>query len=93
VSRDGSSGPDAVQIAAHLRPGIVPRTRAFQGAHVRNRAKFLSVDHGFLVVTSVDISWSAERGNVEFGITIDNANFAESVEREMRGRSNIAKIA
>ena len=81
---DGTSGPDTAQIAAHLRPGIVLRTRTYQGKQVRNHAKFLSVDHRFLVVTSANFSWSAEYGNVELGVTIDNAGVAESVEREMR---------
>lgn len=82
---DGTSGPDAAQIAAQLRPGVVLRTGVYQGKQVRNHAKFLSVDHRFLVVTSANFSWSAEYGNVELGVTIDNANVAESIEREMRG--------
>ena len=81
---DGSSGPAAARIAAYVRPGVVLRTRPYEGKPVRNHAKFLSVDHRFLVVTSANFSWSAEYGNVELGVTIDNANAAESVEREMR---------
>jgi len=76
---------DAARIAANLRPGVVLRTRAFQAKPVRKHAKFLCVDHRFLVVTSANFSWSAEYGNVELGVTLDNPNVAESVEREMRG--------
>jgi phosphatidylserine/phosphatidylglycerophosphate/cardiolipin synthase-like enzyme len=42
------------------------------------------VDHRFLLVTSANFSWSAEQGNVEFGVLIDNPNLAEAVERELR---------
>ncbi|MBO3089429.1 DISARM system phospholipase D-like protein DrmC [Cellulomonas sp. zg-ZUI40] len=78
------ASPDAAAIARHLHPGVVLRTRTFQGNQVRNHAKFVCVDHRFLVVTSANFSWSAEYGNVELGITIDDADVADSVEREMR---------
>jgi phosphatidylserine/phosphatidylglycerophosphate/cardiolipin synthase-like enzyme len=45
---------------------------------------FLVVDHRFLLVTSANFSWSAENGNIEFGVLHNNRNLAESVEREMR---------
>jgi phosphatidylserine/phosphatidylglycerophosphate/cardiolipin synthase-like enzyme len=70
-------------VAAHLKPGIVLRTKAFDGNYVRNHAKFLIIDHRFLLTTSANFSWSAEHGNIEFGILIDNRNLAEAVEREM----------
>ena len=79
----GANGPDAAAIAEHLRPGVVLRTGTFQGKQVRNHAKFVCVDHRFLVVTSANFSWSAEYGNVELGITIDDSAVADSVEREM----------
>ncbi len=50
---------------------------------MRNHAKFLAIDHRFLLVTSANFSWSAEYGNVEFGVLIDNPNLTESVEREI----------
>jgi phosphatidylserine/phosphatidylglycerophosphate/cardiolipin synthase-like enzyme len=34
-------------------------------------------------VTSANFSWSAEHGNIEFGVFIDNSNLAEAVEREI----------
>lgn len=76
--------PTTAELAAHLRPGAVLRTREFDGAMVRNHAKFLAIDHRFLLVTSANFSWSAEHGNVEFGVFIDNPNLTEAVEREMR---------
>ncbi|WP_030459231.1 DISARM system phospholipase D-like protein DrmC [Kitasatospora sp. NRRL B-11411] len=80
-SKPGS--PTTAEVAAHLRPGIVLRTREFDGGPVRNHAKFLAIDHRFLLVTSANFSWSAEYGNVEFGVLIDNPNLTESVEREI----------
>ena len=44
----------------------------------------LVIDHRFLLVTSANFSWSAENGNIEFGVLHDNRNLADSVEREIR---------
>jgi phosphatidylserine/phosphatidylglycerophosphate/cardiolipin synthase-like enzyme len=63
---------------------VVLRTKSFDGGYVRNHAKFLAVDHRFLLVTSANFSWSAEQGNIEFGVLIDNTNLTEAVERELR---------
>lgn len=76
--------PTTAQGAAHLRLATVLRTKHFDGSYVRNHAKFLAIDHRFLLVTSANFSWSAEQGNVEFGALIDNVGLTESVEREMR---------
>lgn len=75
--------PTTSETAAHLAPGLVLRTTTFDGCQVRNHAKFLAIDHRFLLVTSANFSYSAEQGNVEFGVFIDNPNLAEAVEREM----------
>jgi hypothetical protein len=76
--------PTTTELAAHLHPAVVLRTKSFDGSYVRNHAKFLAVDHRFLLVTSANFSWSAEQGNVEFGVLIDNPNLAAAVERELR---------
>jgi phosphatidylserine/phosphatidylglycerophosphate/cardiolipin synthase-like enzyme len=75
--------PTTLQVAEHLRPATVLRTIEFDGIYVRNHAKFLAIDHRFLLVTSANFSWSAEAGNVEFGVSIDDRNLTEAVEREM----------
>lgn len=88
IDSDASSalafGPDAAAIAAGLAPAAVLRTRAIDGRAVRNHAKFVSVDHRFLVVTSANLSWSAENRNVELGLRIDDAGLAEGIEEQMR---------
>lgn len=78
----GSPSPD--EVAAHLSPGRVFRTKRFDGHQVRNHAKFLSIDHRFLLVTSANFSWTAENANLEFGVLLDNPNLAEAVEQELR---------
>ncbi|MEU2223031.1 DISARM system phospholipase D-like protein DrmC [Streptomyces sp. NPDC018347] len=76
--------PSITEVAAHLAPAEVWRTKEFDGGYVRNHAKFLAVDHHLLLVTSANFSWSAENNNVEFGVLIDNPNLTEAVERELR---------
>jgi hypothetical protein len=76
--------PTTTEVAAHLSPATVLRTKQFDGRPTRNHSKFISIDHRFLLVTSANFSWSAENGNLELGVLIDNANLAEAVEHEMR---------
>jgi phosphatidylserine/phosphatidylglycerophosphate/cardiolipin synthase-like enzyme len=80
--RPGS--PKTDEVAAHLHPALILRTKRFDGRQVRNHSKFLSIDHRFLLVTSANFSWSAENANLEFGVLIDNSNLAEAIERELR---------
>lgn len=80
----GPGTPEAAEIAAHLHPGVVLRTATFDGAPVRNHAKFLAVDHRFLLVTSANFSWSAEYRNVELGVLLDDPNVTDTVESAMR---------
>jgi phosphatidylserine/phosphatidylglycerophosphate/cardiolipin synthase-like enzyme len=83
-SAEQSVSPSTAEVAAHLRPAVVLRTRAFDGGYVRNHAKFLAIDHRFLLVTSANFSWSAEHGNVELGVLADNPNLVQVIESEMR---------
>ena len=82
--RRRASSPTTDEVAVHLKPAIVLRTKSFDGRQVRNHAKFISIDHRFLLVTSANFSWRAENANLEFGLLVDNPNLAESVERELR---------
>ncbi len=75
--------PSPAEIAAHLRPGQVFQTKVVNGRAVRNHAKYLIVDHRFVLVTSANFSRSAEFDNIEFGVRIDARNLAEAVEREL----------
>ncbi len=82
--RPMSQSPTTIEVAAQLRSGTVLRTKDFDGVAVRNHAKFLAIDHRFLLVTSANFSWSAEQRNIEFGVFIDNPNLTEAVESELR---------
>ena len=79
-----STTPTTAEVAAHLHPGVVLRTRHFDGVAVRNHAKFLAIDHRFLLVTSANFSWSAEYGNVELGVLADDVNLTGIVESQLR---------
>ena len=87
--RRQASSPTTDEVAAHLKPAIVLRTKPFDGRQVRNHSKFVSIDHRFLLVTSANFSWSAENANLEFGVLVDNPNLAESVERELRDAEDL----
>lgn len=56
---------------------------------MRNHAKFLVVDHQILVVTSANLSLSAEERNVELGLRIDDPLLARTVEDQMRALEDI----
>jgi phosphatidylserine/phosphatidylglycerophosphate/cardiolipin synthase-like enzyme len=84
-----ANSPSATEIATRLKPGVVLRTKEFDGRHVRNHAKFLAIDHRFLLVSSANFSWSAENDNLEFGVIVDDRNLTEAVEREMRDAEEV----
>lgn len=88
----GGKGPRAEEIAAWLRPAVVFRTSTFDGKPVLNHAKFVAVDHRWIVVTSANFSWSAEYGNVELGLLVDDADLADAVEREMRDSEDLLYV-
>lgn len=84
--RCGRSRLDTGEIARQLRGAVVMRTRAPEddGRAVTSHAKFLSVDHRFLLVGSANFSYSAEERNVELGLRLDDPALAASVEKQMR---------
>jgi phosphatidylserine/phosphatidylglycerophosphate/cardiolipin synthase-like enzyme len=77
--------PTTNQIAAELAGAVVLRTRADgNGDRPRNHAKFIAIDHQFLLVTSANFSKSAEQLNIELGIRIDDPILTQGVEAQMR---------
>lgn len=84
------SSPTPEQIASMLHPATVLASTTFGGAYVRNHAKFVIVDHRWLLVTSANASWSAEQANVELGLLVDDTALAESIEAQMRGAETMA---
>lgn len=75
--------PTSREVAAQLVGARVFQTRRVNGKPVRNHAKFVAVDHQFLIVTSANFSRSAEERNVELGLRVESRNLTEMVERQM----------
>ncbi len=84
--RGSSSRLSTGEIVRRLRGAVVMRTRAPEddGRAVTSHAKFLSIDHRFLLVGSANFSFSAEERNVELGLRLDDPALAHSVEKQMR---------
>ncbi|MEU0876786.1 DISARM system phospholipase D-like protein DrmC [Nocardia brasiliensis] len=81
--------PTTTEVAHHLVPGLVFRTKDYGGKYVTNHAKFIAVDHRILLVTSANFSHSAEHNNVEFGLVVDNPTLTEAVEQQMRANEDL----
>ena len=75
--------PTSTEVAAQLAGADVFRTRQLDGKLVRNHAKFVAVDHQFLIVTSANFSLSAEQHNIELGLRVDSRSLTEQVEKEL----------
>lgn len=85
TSKAGSRSLSPYEIAQQLPHAHVFRTKEYdKGKYYRNHAKFLSIDHQSLLVTSANFSYSAENLNIELGLKVENHNLAEMVENEMR---------
>lgn len=76
--------PTSQEVAEQLAGAHVFKTRERDGKPVRNHAKFVAVDHQFLIVTSANFSVSAEQRNVELGIRVDSRALTETVERQLQ---------
>jgi phosphatidylserine/phosphatidylglycerophosphate/cardiolipin synthase-like enzyme len=85
----GGRTPSPSAVAEQLAPAAVLVTGVFDGKAVRNHAKFLSIDHRWVVITSANFSWSAEYGNVELGVVVDDPNLADRIERQMRDAEDV----
>lgn len=75
--------PTTVEVARAMRGAAVWRTRRVDDGLVRSHAKFIAVDHQFLVVTSANFSQSAEQRNVELGLVVADSILTQRVEREI----------
>lgn len=84
-SFSGSASLSSERIALTLPYASVFRTKEYaEGKRYRNHAKFLVIDHRTVLVTSANLSYSAENLNVELGLRADDRNLAEMIEEEMR---------
>jgi phosphatidylserine/phosphatidylglycerophosphate/cardiolipin synthase-like enzyme len=83
-ANDSGIGPSGLETAKWLSPAKVFVSRELDGKPLRNHAKYLVVDHRFVVVTSANFSWSAEQKNIELGLRVDDPNLADRIESEIR---------
>lgn len=81
--------PTTEEVAQHLAPAQVFRTKAHEGQLVVNHAKFIVVDHRVVLVTSANFSHSGAYRNVELGLKVDDEGLAGLVEREMQGVQDV----
>lgn len=72
--------PTTTDVARAMPGATVLRTKEWSGQVVRNHAKFVAVDHQFLIVTSANFSRSAEGYNVELGLVIHDPMVTQAVE-------------
>ena len=80
----GPTSPTPEEIAKEIVGAKVFCTaKSDKGYYYRNHAKFISVDHQDLLVTSANFSYSAEELNIELGLRIHDEALAESIERQM----------
>lgn len=82
-ARPADWAPTTQAIATELSGATVLRTVSLDGRPVRNHAKFIAVDHQYLVVTSANFSRSAEEFNVELGLVLADPLVTQAVERQM----------
>ncbi len=75
--------PTCEEVAARLAGAKVFRTTEPDGKPVRNHAKFVAVDHQFLIVTSANFSKSAEERNIELGLRVRSRSLTEMVEHQL----------
>lgn len=75
--------PTFAEIKAHMAGAKVFHTGQVEGQWVRSHAKFVAVDHRFLIVTSANQSASAELRNIELGLKVDSGPLTEMIENEM----------
>lgn len=69
-------------MAAELRGSTILRTVALDGRPVRNHAKFVAIDHRYLIVTSANSSRRAEEYNIDLGLVLDNPLLTGAIERQ-----------
>ncbi|HEU5271376.1 MAG TPA: DISARM system phospholipase D-like protein DrmC [Jatrophihabitans sp.] len=81
---------EATSVKDHLPKATVYRSRILPGGkRVRSHAKFVIIDHQYLLLTSANFSYSAEQLNIEFGLLVHDSALAESVESSMASKHGI----
>jgi phosphatidylserine/phosphatidylglycerophosphate/cardiolipin synthase-like enzyme len=78
---------DPAEVKARLPRASVYRSATLpDGQPIVSHTKFIIVDHGVVLLTSANFSYSAENRNVEFGLLIHDSGLAASIESTMAGK-------
>lgn len=81
---------DALKVKEQLpqatvyRPMVLPSGKIF-----KSHAKFVIIDHGLMLLTSANFSYSAENLNIEFGVLIEDQGFIQSVEDVLFSKNGV----
>lgn len=80
----------AAEVKAQLPRATVYRSATLSGgAQVTSHAKFVVIDHEMALLTSANFSFSAEKKNVELGVLLRDAAFAQSIESMMTSKHGV----
>ena len=71
--------PTTAEVATELHPAAVYRSIPWQGRQTRTHAKFIAIDHQYLIVMSANFSKSAELHNIELGLVVHDRAACEGV--------------
>jgi PLD-like domain len=81
---------DGEKVKAQMSNATIYRSSTLpNGKQVVSHAKFVIVDHQVVLLTSANFSYSAEQTNVEFGLRIDDAALAQSIESTMSAQHGL----
>lgn len=81
--------PSTCEVASVLYPAAVYRSIPWQGRPTRTHAKFIAIDHQYLIVMSANFSKSAELRNIELGLVVHDRAACEGVIESFRSYASL----
>lgn len=81
--------PSTTEVASALHPAAVYRSIPWQGKQTRTHAKFIAIDHQYLIVMSANFSKSAELHNIELGLVVHDRAACEGVISTFEGYAGL----
>ena len=88
VYLDGDKA-DAAAVKAQLPKATVYRSGTLpDGTPVVSHAKFVIIDHTIVLLTSANLSYSAEHRNIELGLLLQIGSLAAAIESAIRQKSH-----
>lgn len=81
--------PSTTEVASAMYPAAVHQSIEWQGKPVRTHAKFIAIDHQYLIVMSANFSKSAELHNIELGLVVHDRAACEGVITTFNGFADL----